>query len=124
MTTCQPDIAFTSVKLSQSNSRPAEIHYHGLKHAIRYLYTTRTDGHDHNANRIFGPDLAQHVRVDYLEIPRDIIDMHKYVTLVADVMFVNGLPFLVSSSRKISLVTIEYLPSQTAKRLSITLELS
>lgn len=44
MTTCRPDISFTSVKLSQSNSRPAEIHYHGLKHAIRYLYITRTDG--------------------------------------------------------------------------------
>jgi len=44
MTTCHPDIAFTSVKLSQSNSRPAKIHYHGLKHAIRFLYTTRTDG--------------------------------------------------------------------------------
>ena len=27
MTTCRPDIAFTSIKLSQSNSRPAEIHY-------------------------------------------------------------------------------------------------
>jgi hypothetical protein len=87
----------------------------------------------HNANRIFGPDLAnlrgkttrkkpEHVRVDYVEIPRDIIDMHKYVTLVADVMFVNGLPFLVSSSRGISLVTIEYLPSRTAKRLAIALE--
>jgi hypothetical protein len=36
MTTCRPDIAFTSVKLSQSNSTPAEIHYHGLKHAILY----------------------------------------------------------------------------------------
>jgi hypothetical protein len=34
MTTCQPDIAFTSVKLSQSNSAPAEHHYHSLKHAI------------------------------------------------------------------------------------------
>jgi hypothetical protein len=44
MTTCRPDIAFTSIKLSQSNSYPAEIHYHGLKHAIRYLYTTWTDG--------------------------------------------------------------------------------
>ena len=40
--------------------------------------------------------------MDYAEIPRDIVDMHKYVTLVADVMFVNGLPFLVSSSRGIS----------------------
>ena len=30
--------------------------------------------------------------------------MHKYVTLVADVMFVNGLPFLVTSSRGKSLI--------------------
>ena len=44
MTTCRPNIAFTSVKLSQSNSAPAEHHYHGLKHSIRYLYATRNDG--------------------------------------------------------------------------------
>jgi hypothetical protein len=44
MTTCRPDISFTSVKLSQSNSAPAEHHYHGLKHAIRYVYITRQDG--------------------------------------------------------------------------------
>ncbi len=44
MTTCCPNIAYTSVKLSQSNSTPAENHYHGLKHAIRYLYMTRHDG--------------------------------------------------------------------------------
>jgi hypothetical protein len=44
MTTCRPDIAFASVKLSQSNSNPAKHHYHGLKHAIKYLYMTRNDG--------------------------------------------------------------------------------
>jgi hypothetical protein len=44
------------------------------------------------------------------------------VTLVADVMFVNGLPFLVTSSRGLSLVTIEHLPSRTAKHLALTLE--
>jgi hypothetical protein len=37
-------------------------------------------------------------------------------------MFVNGLPFLVTSSRGFSLVTIEYLPSRTAKRLVHTLQ--
>ena len=44
MTTCRPDVAFASVKLSQSNSCPHKIHYHGLKHALKYLYSTREDG--------------------------------------------------------------------------------
>ena len=64
----------------------------------------------------------EHVRVDYVEIPWDLINMHKYVTLVAEVMFVNSLLFVVTSSRGIRLVTIEYLPSQTAKRLVLTLK--
>ncbi len=44
MTTCRPDVAFASVKLSQSNSCPHKIHYHSLKHALKYLYSTRDDG--------------------------------------------------------------------------------
>ncbi len=86
-----------------------------------------------NANRIFGPDLAnlrgkmtrtkmECVRVEYVQIPWDFVQLHKYVMLVADVMFVNGLPFLVTSLRGLSLVTIEHLPSRTAKRLAQTLE--
>jgi len=79
-----------------------------------------------NANHIFGPDRAnlrgkqtrtspERVRVDYVNVPQSFMDIYKYVTIVADVMFVNGLPFLVTSSRGISLITIEYLPSRTAK---------
>ena len=34
MTICQPDLAFISIKLSQSNSCPHEIHFHGLKYAL------------------------------------------------------------------------------------------
>jgi hypothetical protein len=85
-----------------------------------------------NAHHIYGRDLTnirgkmtrrkpEHVQVDYVQIPQDLVKMHKYVTLAADVMFVNGLPFLVTSSRGISLVTIEYLPSRTAKHLVHTL---
>jgi hypothetical protein len=48
--------------------------------------------------------------------------MHKYVTNVADVMFLNGLPFLVTSLREISLMTIEFLPSRTAKCLASSVE--
>jgi hypothetical protein len=42
--TYRPDLAYTAVKLSQSNSCPVEHHYHGLKHAIQYLYATHLDG--------------------------------------------------------------------------------
>ncbi len=42
--TCQPDLAFVSVKLSQSTSCPCEHHFHGLRHAIKYMYTTCNDG--------------------------------------------------------------------------------
>ncbi len=56
-----------------------------------------------NANQIFGPNLANlwgkttrakpdHVIVKYARIPKDFIQHHKYMTLVADVTFVNGLP--------------------------------
>jgi hypothetical protein len=86
-----------------------------------------------NANRVLGPDLAnlrgktirtklEHVRIEYVQIPRDFVELHKYVMLVAEVMFVNSLPFLVTSLQGISLVTIEYLKSRTAKRLIETLE--
>ena len=44
MTTTRPDLAFASVKLSQANSCPDEHHYHGVKHALKYLYRTRDDG--------------------------------------------------------------------------------
>jgi hypothetical protein len=43
MTTTRPDVAFASVKLSQANSAPDEHHYHGVKHALMYLYSTRDD---------------------------------------------------------------------------------
>jgi hypothetical protein len=44
MTTCRPDLAYASVKLSQLNGSPHEHHYHGLRHALKYMYTTRDDG--------------------------------------------------------------------------------
>jgi hypothetical protein len=55
MTTCQPDLAFASVKLSQSNLCPHKIHYHGLKHALKFLYNSKDDestsgGHHHAWN--------------------------------------------------------------------------
>jgi hypothetical protein len=63
-----------------------------------------------NANHIFGPDLTnlrgktirtkpEYVRIEYVQIPWDFVELHNYVMLVAEVMFVNGSPFLVTSSQ-------------------------
>ncbi len=109
---------------------PTERELVGLVHEKLIANCPVTVQDVHNANRIFGPDLAnlrgkmtrkqpEHVRVDYVEIPRNLVNMHKYVTLVAGVMFVNSLLFLVTSLRGISLVMIEFLPSQTAKCLAL-----
>ena len=86
-----------------------------------------------NAHAIFGPDLASirgktvrckpaRVVTDYVDIPRYIFDIHKQVTLTADIMFVNSVPFLVSASRNINLITIEHAPTRTASKLASLLQ--
>jgi hypothetical protein len=57
-----------------------------------------------------------------VKIPQDFVELHKYATIVADVMVINGLPFLVTSLIGISLETIEFLSSRTAKRLANSME--
>jgi hypothetical protein len=44
ITTTRPDLAFASVKLSQTNAAAVKHNYHGVKHALKYLYSTRDDG--------------------------------------------------------------------------------
>ncbi len=44
MTTCCPDLSFASVKLSQSNLCPHKLHFHGLKHALKFLYASHDNG--------------------------------------------------------------------------------
>lgn len=57
-----------------------------------------------------------------VEIPRQILDTQLHAVLVADVMFVTGVPFLVSSSRNINLITIEHVPHCTASKLGSLLQ--
>ena len=82
-----------------------------------------------NANAIFGPSTAclkgkqvrkKPERVDpfYVSIPPNLIDLHKYVTLVGDVMFVNGIPFLVTMSRRIRFITVQHVPDRKASALA------
>ncbi|EJK65994.1 hypothetical protein THAOC_13102 [Thalassiosira oceanica] len=88
------------------------------------------DLHDvKNAYKIFGPNLATvrgktvrraptRVTTDFIDVPRDFLLLIKDVTLVADVMFVNKLPFLITMSRKVKFITVEFLSSRSAKQLS------
>ncbi len=57
------------------------------------------------------------MRAEIVQITWDFVTL-----LVANVMFVNGLPVLVTSSKGLSLVMIEYLPSKIAKRFVHTLQ--
>ena len=58
----------------------------------------------------------------YVSIPAKIVELNKHVVLVADVMFVNGLPFFITLSRKIQFVTIQYVPRRTAGELANALK--
>jgi len=56
-----------------------------------------------------------------VSIPNDFYRLNKSVTIAADVMFVSGVPFFVTYSKKIKFATVEYLPSHTAKQLANSL---
>ena len=86
-----------------------------------------------NARKIFGPSLpcrkgkwvrgkSTRVSSEYVSIPANLINANKYVTLVADVMFVSGLPFFITMSRKIRFITVQYVPRRTASELSNALK--
>ena len=38
MVTCGPDISFGITAASQQSARPAKIHYHGMRHLLKYRY--------------------------------------------------------------------------------------
>ena len=72
------------------------------------------------AEDIFGPSVdmlkgktvcwgEEHVQLDLLPVPRDILLLYQMVTLCVDIMYVNKLPFLVMISRHIKFAMIELL---------------
>ena len=82
-----------------------------------------------NSSAIFGPNRnrlggestrrkPKRAREEYMKIPRYFYRLNNFVTLAADVMFVNSIPFLVTFSRKIILITVEHVPTRTVGQLS------
>ena len=55
---------------------------------------------------------------NYVAIPRDFVLANKHLTLAADVFFVEGIPFLLTLSRRVKFVTAEHCPVRTAVALS------
>jgi hypothetical protein len=62
------------------------------------------------------------VVVDYVAVPKEIGECNKIVTLAADVFFFDGTAFLLTVSRQIKFITVEYVAVRTAKKLSKHLE--
>ena len=82
-----------------------------------------------NADAIFGDNLAglrgkttrkksERVTTDYVKISKEFLRMHEYITLMADVMFVNNIGFVVTFGRGIGLLTFEFTPTHTANQLA------
>ena len=73
-----------------------------------------------NEEFIFGKDIAmlkgktvrknpERVKTDILEVPPEILQHNKVVTIAADIMFVNMIPFLVTISENIMFGTVQCL---------------
>jgi hypothetical protein len=81
-----------------------------------------------NAYKLFGDDIAslrgttvrttpEPVMADYVEIPKEILNLNKDLTVAAAIMFVNGMPFVTSISRNVKFTTIEYVTSRSETNL-------
>ena len=116
-------------KLQGRVGYPADAKFANLVSSNSLKHSPVTASDAANAHTMFGPNLEglrgktvrqrpRRVETGYLRIPRDFYELHKFVTLTADVMFVNGIPFLVTMSRTIKFRTAEFAPSRTKKQLA------
>ena len=82
-----------------------------------------------NCPIIFGDNLAgiqgktvrqkpERVETHYVQIPKEFMTTHEFVTLMADVIFVNNLAFMITFRRGIGLLTMEFTPMHMAKQLA------
>lgn len=44
LVTCRPDISHAVVRCAQNCVCPHEVHYHGVKHVLKYLFLTKSEG--------------------------------------------------------------------------------
>ena len=61
------------------------------------------------------------MKINILPVLDDILKLHKHVTLAIDVMFVNKIPFLITTSRNLHFGTVEALPDRKLNTIVIKL---
>ena len=64
---------------------------------------------------------SQRTKEHRISIPQDFHWLHKFFTITADVMFISGIPFLVTFSRNIKFGTAEFVPNHSARMLAKSL---
>ena len=86
-----------------------------------------------NSNTIFGPNVlslkvkmvrrkTKPVISNYVNIPKEILQLHKMVLVAADTMFVNRVTFLVSIPRHVKFTKVQYIGKSTMVHISKSLE--
>ena len=77
-------------------------------------------------NTIFCPNLAgardktvqqnmDSVVMNYSDTPKSFLKLHKFLSLVADMMILNVTPILITMSRGIKCLTVKHIPTRTTK---------
>ena len=80
------------------------------------------------SEKIYGPDMyaikgkstrpkPPVVVNDYVEIPKELIDAHKNVEVCADIMFIDGVPFLNTVTKNTKIIINHYLEDRSKETL-------
>ena len=54
---------------------------------------------------------------EYVAVPKELVSRHKFISMTADVFFVDGIALLLTATIKLKFVTVEHTPVRTAKSL-------
>ena len=54
---------------------------------------------------------------EYVAVPKELVSWHKFISVAADVLFVDGIATLLSVAIKLRFVTVEHTPVRTGKSL-------
>ena len=106
---------------------PSRKYFEGMVHANLIANHPRTPQKISLSHQLFGENLAglrgntvqnktKQMRIDFVQIPRDLIKLNKYMMLTVDIMFVNILAFVIKYGRGITLIMAEFIPNQMANQ--------